>query len=689
MKRIVGISTYEKLLPLELIKSFKYKNVEESVKVIEGLDLHMDVLDGPVLSLIGQIYREVAPMLKGVLDQRVTDREFMKARTIECNTYNSQQQSLDLGTRRTVIGQKDASNRVVIGFNDPRDETVSSSWTLDIPPDWQGDQITLFGPPEDAKMAVNAMNCLDRVLPGEAALVSELVSRWSSQGGSVKWGADSEDSLTPLGPQLLDSIAHLKQCYDKSLTTVDPRSNKQYSISPHSRVRPIKRFPGLHMPDAHVLVDDQPVPMHLLDAVLHLYHNRLHPEAWAFYIPKLESEEEARYIDAMLTVAERRIREYQEAAGETPVLLSPGQGDSSNPGSGSNSKVFVIFENSRAMFRRHEIMHALRHRFLGGSLGWHDYLASAGYIFREDAHYYMPIKSDPGIVRVNMNLSHQAMGDVKTRGGCPIGGMYGVLPNPGDEDSYRVAIKGFIKDVVIQCRRGLQGFWIAHPDFVRIGIAIVQAYREGEGVLQALIGVLLSRDQDREDVTRFIQSPVVGMPESDPRYPLALLAADLPESERVQSVPGREAEVRYNIFQSLQYLASWLSGTGCVKLPTRIEGVREGVMDDAATMQRSACEVHHQVRHGKISRERVLQLIEEVYTGITLQTAIAGQEIKIPYLNYEKWYSVSKYVVRRVMTDEEPPEFFTELALPFVYKDIREQSDPLSYLQQLIPHKYI
>lgn len=44
-------------------------------------------------------------------------------------------------------------------------------------------------------MTINAMNALHRRLPGETALVDELVR---ASGDVPRWGADSEDSKTPM-----------------------------------------------------------------------------------------------------------------------------------------------------------------------------------------------------------------------------------------------------------------------------------------------------------------------------------------------------------------------------------------------------------------------------------------------------------------------------------------------------------
>ena len=52
----------------------------------------------------------------------------------------------------------------------------------------------------------------------------------------------------------------------------------------------------------------------------------------------------------------------------------------------------------------------------------------------------------------------------------------------------------------------------------------------------------------------------------DPRHPRAVLAANFGVADFV--IPNDdEREIRYNVFQALQYLADWLAGNGCVALP--------------------------------------------------------------------------------------------------------------------------
>ena len=84
------------------------------------------------------------------------------------------------------------------------------------------------------------------------------------------------------------------------------------------------------------------------------------------------------------------------------------------------------------------------------------------------------MKADPNIVIKYIKASHELLaGVVGERGGVKVGGMYGVLPVGTDlhSPSFQITLRGYFKDVITQLRRGLNGFWVAHPDFVRIGMA--------------------------------------------------------------------------------------------------------------------------------------------------------------------------------------------------------------------------
>ncbi len=123
-------------------------------------------------------------------------------------------------------------------------------------------------------------------------------------------------------------------------------------------------------------------------------------------------------------------------------------------------------------------------------------MAAAARLFRNDPTYVMPAKADPQIVVRHIRESHRLLAAVvAARGGVAIGGMYGVLPLAAaalPSDSMQVCLRGLTRDVLLQLRRGLNGFWIAHPDFVRIGMALVVAFQRGPAALHTLVHALVT-----------------------------------------------------------------------------------------------------------------------------------------------------------------------------------------------------
>ena len=546
--------------------------------------------------------------------------------------------------------------------------SLPANHRVSIPPWLAGPQVTLFGPPDHAKMAINAMNALHRKLADEPALVAELVD---GSGAVPRWGADSEDSKTPITRDLLAASDNLAACFDRTLR-VDEPSGKSYVLADHALARPIKRVAGLALPDGSHLLEGEPLPLHLVELVQHAASHAGRPEALCFYLPKLENEEEAAYIAALLSATEQRLG------------IDHG-----------TIRVLLVFENPRAIFRIREMAEALFPWFVGGSLGWHDFLASTARLFKNDPGYRIPVKADPNIVIRHIRESHRILVDqLSAIGALKIGGMYGVLPTDGDDDSYTVSIVGFIKDVTTQLKRGLDGFWVAHPDFVRLGIALCEAWRRraqdtASPDVDALVRAVVP-DAEVAKLLAFVHADdAPGLAPDDPRYARAVLAAELGEAS---AIPNHHPdEVRYNVFQALQYLADWLGGRGCVALPATMktaagETVFVRVMDDLATTERSRWELWAEVHHGRVPLALFESILAEEVNFIRERRATPTKRTQVPW--DERWYPVAAALLRHLVVTGEPPEFGTELLLPFAHAPVREAHDPLTMARALCPGRY-
>ncbi len=642
------------------------------LRVAPGLQDEFPALEGEALAVVVAVYRGVKHSLAAVLRRRAEDRAFLDAGTLDCAVRNRTRSVRDPDWE-TVIGRCDATGRVVIGPlpNPPAPRQVT------IPAALKGAQVTLFGPPDSPRLAINAMNALSRRRSDEAPIVAELVAH---SGQLPRWGADSEDSKTPIGRHLLRAHVHLAACVDGSLTWTDPSGTRTTSINEQNRSIPIKRVAGLALPDGNHLLDGIPLPLHLVELVLHTWCNRQFPHAQIVYFPKLENEEEAAYVAELLDATQTEVRARM-------------------PEFNAQIRVLIVFENPRAIFRIREMAAAMGEHFLGGSLGWHDFLASTARLFRFDPGYRIPVKADPNIVVRHIRESHHILvRDLGPMGALKLGGMYGVLPVEGDPLSLEVARAGFVRDVVTQLKRGLDGYWVAHPDFVRIGIALVEAWRRTERdssdrSLDTLIRSWVSNPAELKQVLAIVLTPdSPGLSTTDPRYSRAVLAAELGGSDVIANHdPG---EVRYNVFQALQYLADWLCGNGCVALPATLRSasgadVLVRVMDDLATTERSRWELWAEVFHGRVSVALFDKILQEEMAYLQVGKP---DGTRVPQVRWEgeaaRWYPIAGRLLRQLVITDSPPEFVTELLLPFAHETIRDSADPWAMALRLCPWKY-
>ena len=643
---------------------------------------HADVFVNPVVGeVLTTVYDAVSPLLANVLTARASDRALI-------DTWTSAAAAENIAAGRdvaspdylSVVGMADG-DRVLVGPNsDSWREPQTGSPVAPLPPHLQGFHVTLFGPPDSAKLAVNAMNASSRTLPNEPDLVAQLVAEAQIV---PKWGADDEDSKTPLFADLAAASHHLNLAFDGVLTTTDQKSGKVYALEdprPEQGVfpsTPIKRIPGLDLPAVFASIDNDLVPLHMLDFVAHVVANVNNPAALSFYIPKLENEEEAAYLAALIAATENAIRDL----GIAPQYVT------------GTIRVILVLENPRAVFRLNAMMDVLFPYFAGASLGWHDYLASTARLFARDPNYRIPVKADPDIVISHIKESHILVAElVGARGGLKIGGMYGILPSSRqlDDPSMQVTLVGYFRDVVTQLKRGLDGFWVAHPDFVRIGIAIVHAWKTGR--IDDLIDALILTPEMVSPLKAFIHGQdVPGLDSEDPVYPRALLAATVGSSNVISN--SDESEVRYNVFQALQYLADWLVGNGCVALPTTVSGVAVRVMDDLATTERSRFEVWAEVFHNRVSIQDLLRIVHEELNFIRRDRVAGTKAVQVKWTHgvSDKWYPVAANLFL-LLTLPSPTgviqEWAPRLLLPFTLPFIRDAEDPWESASQFDPAKY-
>jgi malate synthase len=270
---------------------------------------------------------------------------------------------------------------------------------------------------------------------------------------------------------------------------------------------------GWHLPEYHVSVGGEIVAGALFDFALYLWHNArpalTRGSGPYFYLPKLESREEAALWSDVFAFAEHKLR------------LERG-----------TIKATVLIETLPAAFEMDEILYALRENVVGLNCGRWDYIFS--YIKRLGRS---PERLTPDRALMTMDQAFLAAYSLRLvatchrRGAFAMGGMSAFIPVKGDEEKNRAALEKVRADKLREVGNGHDGTWVAHP-------ALVAVAAEAFGAMHS-------------------PNQLSTMPERVPGRDEML---KLHEGSRT------EAGARENIRVCVQYLAAWLGGKGAVPL---------------------------------------------------------------------------------------------------------------------------
>jgi malate synthase len=363
---------------------------------------------------------------------------------------------------------------------------------------------------------------------------------------------------------------NLRDAIRRTITFTELATGKQYALRDEVATL-IVRPRGLHLPETHLIVDGAAIPGCLFDAGMFLFHNAHalieRGTGPYFYLPKLESAEEAGLWDDIFVAAEEML--------EMPR---------------GTIKATVLIETLPAVFQMHEILHALREHIVGLNCGRWDYIFSFIKTRSEDPAAVLPDRSQVTMMQPCMRAYTQLL--IRTchrRGAFAMGGMAAQIPVKNDPAANAVAEERVRADKTREVQDGHDGTWVAHPALVPIARDAFRAHMRGDNQLDRL----------RQDVN--------------------VSATDL-----LQTPSGTVTEegLRLDIRVAIQYLEAWLRGSGAVPL--------YGMMEDAATAEISRAQVwqwiHHRVRlpdSTVITRELVLRLVESEMARIASEVGDA------------------------------------------------------------------
>lgn len=382
-----------------------------------------------------------------------------------------------------------------------------------IPKALQDRRVEITGPVE-RKMIINALN-----------------------SGAKVFMADFEDSLTPSWESVMDGQINLRDYADGTITYTSPEG-KGYKLN-DTIATLIVRPRGWHLDEKHILCNGKPIAGAFLDFGVYFYLNakKLLKNGTGpyFYLPKLESYEEAQLWADIFAFAE------EELELDTGTI-----------------KATVLIETIVASFEMDEILYALKDYCVGLNCGRWDYIFSYIKKFNKRGDMVLPDRAQ--VTMTTHFLRTYSFLLIKTchrRGAFAMGGMSAYIPVKGDEEANAKAYAMVRADKEREAGDGHDGTWVAHPGLVPVAMEVFNRLMPGANQL----------DRQRDD---------------------KITAADL------LAVPGgtiTEGGLRNNISVSVQYLASWLNGVGCVPI--------YNLMEDAATAEIARSQIWQWIHHEK------------------------------------------------------------------------------------------
>src|SRR5215204_3581722 len=384
-----------------------------------------------------------------------------------------------------------------------------------VPEALQDRRVEITGP-TSRKMVINALN-----------------------SGARGFMADFEDSNSPYWNNMVEGQVNLADAIRDSIE--HDEKGKHYELGDEPAVLHV-RPRGLHLGEAHLQLEGQPVAGAFMDFGLYVHRNTeaLLERGWGpyFYIPKLESHREAALWRDAFVIAEETLG------------LERG-----------TIKATVLIETIPAAFEMDAILYELRDHAAGLNAGRWDYIFSMIKRFRSRPDFVLPDRSEVSMTVPFMKAYSDLV--VKTshaRGAHAMGGMAAVIPSRTDEEANKRAFESVKADKEREANDGFDGTWVAHPD-------------SGPVAMEAFDAVLDHRpnqvDKQGDDVARSAG---------------ALLA--------VPETPGERTEqgLRANVNIGIQYISSWLRGNGAAAI--------YGLMEDAATAEISRSQVWQWVENG-------------------------------------------------------------------------------------------
>jgi len=414
----------------------------------------------------------------------------------------------------------------------PASAITTTDWKVPpVPKDLATPGIEISGPCSITSMFINALN------PGPEGERAE---------------GDLDDDEDSAGHRLIDTV---RACHNRlaavnhELQYVDRERNREYRIAPGELPFFMHRERGLHLDEAEVTVDGQPVSAAILGTALTLYYpgraQASRGQGIYFYLPKVDGAEECAW--------------YRDVFDRSRALL-PFLKD-------ATIRAIPLVEALPAVYEMEEMLHALGPYAAGLNAARWDLKASIFEFVMADPNSVWPdrfgvdIKTTPFL----SNIFRRLVAVCLKHGAVPIGGMATALPNP-DPEVNRVAAESIKADKVWEAEQGFIRAWVAHIFHMKTAADPFRTVHGG--------GTWKPR-------------PEMLKPES---YPVRI---------EVPAGPITLEGTRRNARMVVEYVEGWLQGRGAKGIDSLAgkPGVHPALMEDLATGRMSVAQIAQRIRH--------------------------------------------------------------------------------------------
>lgn len=402
---------------------------------------------------------------------------------------------------------------------DFRDDTAAirddRTWKVATPPPELLDRRVEITGPIERKMVINALN-----------------------SGAKVFMCCFEDASSPTWENMVDGQINLRDANLGTISYYDEKKQKNYQLVNNPALL-IARPRGIHLPEQSIQFNNQPIAGCLMDFALYFFHNYQSRADQGlgvyYYIPKLESMEEAQWWDDIFSFTEQY---FQVPKGTI--------------------RATVLIETLPAVFQMDEILYAMRDHIVAMNCGRWDYIFSYIKTLKNHQDRILPDRHGIGMDQEFLNAYSQLL--VRTchaRGALAMGGMSAFIPAKDPAEMERVTAK-VIEDKQRESKNGHDGTWVAHPALVDLAMSEFDKHLDGK------VNQIDFQSPQHEISAELLLKPCEGTRD--------------------------EAGVRKNIRIALYYIEAWIQGQGCVPI--------YGLMEDAATAEISRANIWQWIHHG-------------------------------------------------------------------------------------------